>query len=134
MFIAATATTPPTIILITLWSILKAPNLEPKNPPIITTASNGKTSSKLIGFVNACPANPLIELVRMKKLAVAAACFGIAKRDNIKRGDNHIPPPTPTSPAIEPMTAPDGVAHLAEKLRNLDSKLLNDVVKSTFYH
>ncbi len=29
---------------------------------------------------------------------------------------------------------PDGVAHLAEKLRNFDSKLLNDAVKSTFYH
>jgi len=28
---------------------------------------------------------------------------------------------------------PDGVAHLAEKLRNLDSKLLNDAVKSIFY-
>jgi len=29
--------------------------------------------------------------------------------------------------------APDGIAQLAEKLRNLDSKLLNDAVKSTFY-
>ncbi len=109
MFKAATATIPPTIIRITLCSILKAPNLEPKNPPIITTASNGRTNSKLIGFVNACPANPLIELVRMKKLAVAAARFGIVRRDNIKRGDNHIPPPIPTSPAIEPITAPIGV-------------------------
>ena len=28
---------------------------------------------------------------------------------------------------------PDGIAQLAEKLRNLDSKLLNDAVQSTFY-
>ena len=32
---------------------------------------------------------PLIEFVRIKKLAVTATRFGIAKRDNIKRGDNH---------------------------------------------
>ncbi len=60
-------------------------------------------------LVIACPVKPLIEVVRMKKLAVAAARFGTAKRDNIKRGDNHIPPPIPTSPAIEPKTAPIGV-------------------------
>ncbi len=123
MFKAATTTIPPTIIRITLCSIFKAPILEPKNPPIITTASNGRTSSKLIGFVNACPAKPLIEFVRMKKLAVAAARFGIAKRDNIKRGDNHIPPPTPTSPAIEPMTAPIGDPMMASFLA-LISRLL----------
>jgi len=70
---------------------------------------NFDESTLAIVFVNACPAKPLIEFVRMKKLAVAAACFGIAKRDNIKSGDNHIPPPTPTSPEIEPMTAPIGV-------------------------
>jgi len=62
-----------------------------------------------MGLVIACPAKPLIELVRMKKLAVAAARFGTAKRDNIKKGDSHIPPPMPTSPAIEPKTAPIGV-------------------------
>ena len=28
---------------------------------------------------------------------------------------------------------PDGVAKLAEKIRNLDSKLLNDAIQSTFY-
>lgn len=28
---------------------------------------------------------------------------------------------------------PDGVTHLAKKLRNLDSKLLNDAVQSVFY-
>jgi len=108
MLRAATATMPPTIIRITLWSILKAPNLEPKNPPIITTTNNGRRSSKLIVFVIACPAKPLIELVRMKKLAVAAARFGTVKRDNIKRGDSHIPPPIPTSPATEPKTDPIG--------------------------
>jgi len=108
MLRAATTTMPPTIILITLWSILKAPNLEPKNPPIITTTSNGRRSSKLMVLVNVCPAKPLIELVRIKKLAVAAARFGIVKRDNIKRGDSHIPPPIPTSPAIEPKTDPIG--------------------------
>jgi len=54
-------------------------------------------------------AKPLIELVRMKKLAVAAARFGSAKRDSIKRGDSQIPPPIPTSPATEPKTAPIGV-------------------------
>ncbi len=68
MFKAATVTMQPTIIRNTFCSILKAPNLEPKNPPIITTTSNGRTNSKLIGFVNACPANPLIEFVRMSVL------------------------------------------------------------------
>ncbi len=109
MLKAATATMPPTIIRNTFCSILKAPNLEPKYPPTITTNNNGRRSSKLMVFVIACPAKPLIELVRMKKLAVAATRFGSAKRDNIKRGDNHIPPPIPTSPAMEPKTAPIGV-------------------------
>ncbi len=113
MLKAATAIIPPTIIRNTLCSILKAPNLEPKNPPTITTNNNGIRSSKSIGLLIACPAKPLIELVRMKKLAVAAARFGIAKRDNIKKGDSHIPPPIPTSPAIEPSTAPIGVLMMA---------------------
>ncbi len=84
MLKAATATIPPTIIRNTLCSILKAPNLEPRNPPIITTNSNGRRSSRSIVFVIACPAKPMIELVRIKKLAVAAACFGLAKRYHIK--------------------------------------------------
>ena len=54
--------------------------------------------------------------MRIKKLAVAATRFGIAKRDNIKRGDSHIPPPIPTSPAIEPMTAPIGDPMMASFL------------------
>ena len=109
MLKAATATMPPTIIRNMFCSILKAPNLEPKNPPTITTNNNGRRSSRLIVLVIACPVKPLIELVRMKKLAVAATRFGSAKRDNIKRGDNHIPPPIPTSPAMEPKIAPIGV-------------------------
>jgi len=54
MLKAATATIPPTIIRITLGSILKAPNLEPKNTPIIITTSNSivklKLLTKIIGF------------------------------------------------------------------------------------
>jgi len=123
MLRAATATMPPTIIRNTFCSILKAPNLEPKYPPAITTNNNGKTNSKLMVLVIACPVKPLIELVRMKKLAVAAARFGTAKRDNIKRGDNHIPPPIPTSPAMEPRTAPIGVPMMA-CLRGLILRLL----------
>ncbi len=64
-------------------------------------------------LVIACPAKPLIELVSMKKLAVAAARFGTDRRDNIKKGDSHIPPPIPTSPAIEPKAAPIGVPIIA---------------------
>jgi len=59
-------------------------------------------------LVIACPAKPLIELVRMKKLAIAAARFGTDNLDNIKKGDNHIPPPIPISPAMEPRAAPIG--------------------------
>jgi len=77
----------------------------------------------LIGLVKAWPAKPPIEFVRIKKLAVAAARFGTANRDNIKKGDNHIPPPIPTSPAIEPMTAPIGVPIIVSFL-GLISRLL----------
>ncbi len=72
MLKAATATMPATIICNIFCLILKAPNLEPKNPPIITTNNNGTRSSRSIVFVIACAVKPLIELVRMKKLAVAA--------------------------------------------------------------
>jgi len=124
MLKAASATTPATIIRNMLCSILTAPNLEPKYPPAITTNNNGKRSSRLIVLVIACPVKPLIELVRMKKLAVAATRFGLAKRDNIKSGDNHIPPPIPTSPAIEPKTAPIGVPMIV----NLPGLMLRLVV------
>ena len=113
---AATATIPPTIIRNMFCSIFKDPILEPKNPPIITTNNNGTRSSRSIVFVIACAVKPLIELVRMKKLAVAATFFGLAKRDNIKRGDSHIHPPIPTRPAMEPKTAPTGVPMIASFL------------------
>jgi len=124
MLRAATATMPPTIIRNTLCSILIAPNLEPKYPPTITTNSNGKINSKSMVLVIACPVKALIELVSMKKLAVAAARFVTAKRDNIKSGDNHIPPPIPTSPAMEPKTAPIGVPMMA----NLPGLMLRSLI------
>ena len=34
---------------------------------------------------------------------------------------------------LDTRMTPDGVAQLAEKIRNLDSKLLHDAVQSTFY-
>ncbi len=51
---------------------------------------------------------PLIEFVRINKLADAAAVFGFAKPVNIKIGDNQIPPPIPTRPETVPKTPPNG--------------------------
>ena len=45
----------------------------------------------------------------MKKLAVAAAFFGVAKRESIKNGESQIPPPIPTDPAMVPKMAPTGI-------------------------
>jgi hypothetical protein len=84
-----------------LWSNLKAPNLDPNNPPTNTTITNGIKIENSIDLDIECATNPLMEFVNINRLAVAAACLGSPKPVNIRNGDNHIPPPIPTILAIK---------------------------------
>jgi hypothetical protein len=51
---------------------------------------------------------PLVEFNNMNRLAAAPACFEFARLVGISKGDNHIPPPIPTIPAIVPRETPIG--------------------------
>lgn len=87
---------------------MKAPHLDPRNPPRSTTSANGKINGKSTSFVIEWATSPLIEFVSINKLADAAAVFGFAKPVNIKIGDNQMPPPIPTRPETVPKIAPKG--------------------------
>ena len=98
----------PIIKIIFSWLNLNAPNLEPKNPPRMTTKVRGKISAKSTSLVIEWAANPLTEFVSMNKLAEAAAVFGLARPVIIKIGDNQMPPPIPTRPETVPKRLPSG--------------------------
>ncbi len=98
---------------------MKAPNLDPRNPPKRTTKANGKINAKSMSLVIEWATSPLIEFVSINKLADAAAVFGFDRPVNIKIGDNQIPPPIPTRPETVPKTAPNGnvINESLERLR-----------------
>jgi hypothetical protein len=78
---------------------LNAPNLNPINPPGITTKAKGtkreKSNTLLIEYANKPPG----KFVNIKKLVVAAACYGSVKSVSLSSDGDHIPPPIPTKPA-----------------------------------
>ena len=107
---AANETKIPIIIIILLWSNLKAHNLDPIMPPARTTIDNGIIKSKFTSLLwdMEWAINPLIEFDNINKLAEAAVSLGFAKPDIIKIGGSHIPPPIPTKPDTLARRAPNG--------------------------
>ena len=53
-----------------------------------------------------CPKMPDIELINMNIDAVVIICFGLPARIKKRIGLKNIPPPIPTTPDINPKSAP----------------------------
>jgi len=85
----------------------RAPKVDPAMPPAkAARASRIRCGAKSTPPLQNFPANPAMELTRIKKADVAAVFLGSAQRNRMRIGLKKIPPPTPTIPEINPMTLP----------------------------
>lgn len=77
-------------------------------PPIPTAIKSGITNVQRTETCSAdiWPAKPATELTKIKKLAVAAMTLALSHLIRYNNGAKKIPPPIPTRPETNPMTAP----------------------------